>query len=410
MSGREVRGHQPGTAHTGVGSLRAMAEQARSESGLPIEAGLRTGRPCRLRPGDRSWASRASSRSPGASTRRCTPAGPGRCGSTPGSAPPRSPTQRYHQLIDARHRPACRSPSTCRPRWATTPTHPIAHGEVGKVGVAIDSIDDMRIAVRRDPAGRGLHLDDDQRARPRCCCCSTSWSAEEQGVAGDQLTGTIQNDVLKEYIARGTYIYPPQPSLRLITDIFAYCRDGAAALEHDLDLRLPHGRGRGDAGAGDRVHARRRHRVRPGGARRPAWTSTTSRRGCRSSSSPARRCSRRSRSSAPPGGSGRGSCATSSARKNPKSLMLRFHTQTAGRAADRAAARGQPGPRRGPGPRPRCSAAPSRCTPTPSTRRSRCPTEKAARLALRTQQVHRLRDRRHRRPSTRSPAPTPSSR
>ena len=130
--------------------------------------------------------------------------------------------------------------------------------------------------------------------------------AEEQGVPGDELTGTIQNDVLKEYIARGTYIYPPKESLRLITDIFAYCHKEIPALEHHLHLRLSHGRGGGDAGAGDRLHARQRDRVRPRRASRPAWTSTTSRRGCRSSSSRARPCSRRSRSSARPGGSGRG--------------------------------------------------------------------------------------------------------
>ncbi len=96
--------------------------------------------------------------------------------------------------------------------------------------------------------------------------------AEEQGVEPAQLTGTIQNDVLKEYIARGTYIYPPEQSLRLVTDMFAYCRAEIAALEHDLDLRLPHGRGRRDARAGDRVHPRRRHRVRAGGASTPGST------------------------------------------------------------------------------------------------------------------------------------------
>ena len=60
---------------------------------------------------------------------------------------------------------------------------------------------------------------------------------EEQGVQPGQLTGTIQNDVLKEYIARGTYIYPPRPSLRLVADTFAYCRARAAPVEHDLHLR-----------------------------------------------------------------------------------------------------------------------------------------------------------------------------
>jgi methylmalonyl-CoA mutase N-terminal domain/subunit len=98
----------------------------------------------------------------------------------------------------------------------------IAHGEVGKVGVAIDSLDDMRTLFE------GLPLDTISTSMTINAPGSTllllyQLVAEEQGVAGDKLTGTIQNDVLKEYIARGTYIYPPRESLRLIADIFAYC-------------------------------------------------------------------------------------------------------------------------------------------------------------------------------------------
>jgi methylmalonyl-CoA mutase, N-terminal domain len=89
---------------------------------------------------------------------------------------------------------------------------PIASGEVGKVGVAIDSIDDMRIAVRRTPARQGLDVDDDQRAGGTCCCSCTSSSPRSRVSPADKLTGTIQNDVLKEYIARGTYIFPPARS------------------------------------------------------------------------------------------------------------------------------------------------------------------------------------------------------
>jgi methylmalonyl-CoA mutase N-terminal domain/subunit len=99
----------------------------------------------------------------------------------------------------------------------------IASGEVGKVGVAIDSIDDMRLLFD------GLPLDEVStsmtiNAPAALLLLMYQLVAEEAGVPGDRLTGTIQNDVLKEYIARGTYIYPPQQSLRLITDIFAYCK------------------------------------------------------------------------------------------------------------------------------------------------------------------------------------------
>ncbi len=99
---------------------------------------------------------------------------------------------------------------------------PLASGEVGKVGVAIDSIDDMRVLFD------GLPLDKVSTSMTINAPASTlllmyELVAAEQGVPADKLTGTIQNDVLKEYIARGTYIYPPKESLRLISDIFAYC-------------------------------------------------------------------------------------------------------------------------------------------------------------------------------------------
>lgn len=99
---------------------------------------------------------------------------------------------------------------------------PLAHGEVGKVGVAIDSLDDMQVLFD------GLPLDQVSTSMTINAPASTllllyQLTAQAQGIAADKLTGTIQNDVLKEYIARGTYIYPPAQSLRLISDIFAYC-------------------------------------------------------------------------------------------------------------------------------------------------------------------------------------------
>ncbi len=100
---------------------------------------------------------------------------------------------------------------------------PMASGEVGKVGVAIDSLEDMRIlfdAIPLDTVSTSMTIN----APAAVLLLLYALVAEEQGIGGDQLTGTIQNDVLKEYIARGTYIYPPHQSLRLITDIFGYCR------------------------------------------------------------------------------------------------------------------------------------------------------------------------------------------
>ena len=101
--------------------------------------------------------------------------------------------------------------------------HPLAHGEVGKVGVAIDSIDDMRILFDQIPLDQ-VSTSMTINAPAAILLVLYQLIAEEQGITADQLNGTIQNDVLKEYIARGTYIYPPAQSLRLITDIFTYCR------------------------------------------------------------------------------------------------------------------------------------------------------------------------------------------
>ncbi|KYO67618.1 Methylmalonyl-CoA mutase [Thermovenabulum gondwanense] len=100
--------------------------------------------------------------------------------------------------------------------------HPFAQGEVGKVGVAIDSLEDMEILFN------GIPLDQVSTSMTINAPASILLAmyiavAEKQGVGSDKLSGTIQNDILKEYIARGTYIFPPEPSMRLITNIFEFC-------------------------------------------------------------------------------------------------------------------------------------------------------------------------------------------
>jgi len=101
---------------------------------------------------------------------------------------------------------------------------PIAAGEVGKVGVAIDSIEDMRELFTGIPLDR-VSTSMTINAPAAVLLLLYQLVAEEQGIPPASLSGTIQNDVLKEYIARGTYIFPPAPSLRLVGDTFAYCRD-----------------------------------------------------------------------------------------------------------------------------------------------------------------------------------------
>ncbi len=100
--------------------------------------------------------------------------------------------------------------------------HPLALGEVGKVGVAIDSLLDMRDLFD------GISLKDvstSMTINATACILLLLYSlvAEEQGAEAKDVTGTTQNDILKEYLARGTYIYPPAPSMRITTDMFAYC-------------------------------------------------------------------------------------------------------------------------------------------------------------------------------------------
>jgi methylmalonyl-CoA mutase, N-terminal domain len=130
--------------------------------------------------------------------------------------------RRYHQLIEAG--------TTGLSVAFDLPTQmgydsdaPQARGEVGKVGVAIDSLEDMRqlfAGIRLDQVSTSMTIN----APAALLLLLYQLVAEEQGVSPALISGTIQNDILKEYIARGTYIYPPQPSLRLVADSFAYCR------------------------------------------------------------------------------------------------------------------------------------------------------------------------------------------
>jgi methylmalonyl-CoA mutase N-terminal domain/subunit len=98
----------------------------------------------------------------------------------------------------------------------------LAVGEVGKVGVAIDSLDDMLTLFDEIPLDQ-VSTSMTINATASTLLCLYLAVARKQGVSFDKVNGTIQNDILKEYVARGTYIYPPRPSLRLITDIFAFC-------------------------------------------------------------------------------------------------------------------------------------------------------------------------------------------
>ncbi|HEX9122927.1 MAG TPA: methylmalonyl-CoA mutase family protein [Actinomycetota bacterium] len=102
--------------------------------------------------------------------------------------------------------------------------HPRSEGEVGKTGVAVDSIDDMRRLLEGIPLDR-VSTSMTINATAPILLLLYELVAEERGIDASLLSGTVQNDLLKEYAARGTYIYPPTPSMRIITDLFAYCHD-----------------------------------------------------------------------------------------------------------------------------------------------------------------------------------------
>ena len=101
---------------------------------------------------------------------------------------------------------------------------PRADGEVGRTGVAIDSLADMEILLREIPLGE-VSTSMTINAPAALLLLLYELVAEEQGFRGEDLRGTVQNDILKEYVARGNYIFPPKPSMRITTDLFAYCRE-----------------------------------------------------------------------------------------------------------------------------------------------------------------------------------------
>ncbi|MFM7177218.1 MAG: methylmalonyl-CoA mutase family protein, partial [Bacteroidota bacterium] len=100
--------------------------------------------------------------------------------------------------------------------------HALSEGEVGKAGVAIDSLKDMEVlfsGIELEKITTSMTIN----ATASTLLCMYIALAKKQGASLDKISGTIQNDILKEYAARGTYIYPPSPSMRIITDIFEYC-------------------------------------------------------------------------------------------------------------------------------------------------------------------------------------------
>src|ERR1044072_2617424 len=131
--------------------------------------------------------------------------------------------QRFHYLLKA-GQTGLSCAFDLPPQRGYDSDHPRAGGEVGKVGVAIDSLEDMERLLAGLPLAEvttSMTINSTAAILP----LFYELVAEKQGVPADKIGGTIQNDLLKEYIARGTYIYPPRQSMRSLTDIFAYCKE-----------------------------------------------------------------------------------------------------------------------------------------------------------------------------------------
>ena len=207
--------------------------------------------------------------------------------------------------------------------------HARSEGEVGREGVAIDSLEDMETLFAGIPLG---DVSTSMTINSPAAILLAFYIAvgEEQGVPAEQLRGTIQTDILKEYIAQKEYIFPPEPSMRLRHRHGRVLLAGAAEVASDLDLRLPHPRGRLDGGAGARLHARRTASPTSSGRSSAGSTSTSSRRGSRfffnahldffeeiAKYRAARRIWARE-------------LRDRFGARNPRSWLMRFHTQTAG--------------------------------------------------------------------------------
>ena len=135
----------------------------------------------------------------------------------------RASNERYHYLLE-RGQTGLSVAFDLPTQMGYDPDHAMAGGEVGKVGVSIATVDDMALLLDRIPLDK-VSISMTINSTASILLGLLVAVAEQRGVAADALRGTVQNDILKEYMARGTWIFPPRPSMRLITDMFAWCAD-----------------------------------------------------------------------------------------------------------------------------------------------------------------------------------------
>ena len=312
---------------------------------------------------------RGVSRSRGASTRRCTAAACGRCGSSPASARPRRRTSASATCSD--HGQTGLSTAFDMPTlMGYDSDHDRSLGEVGREGVAIDSLDDMETLFRGIPLGEvstSMTINSPAAMLLAFYVCV----GDAQGVPRDELRGTVQTDILKEYIAQKEYIFPPEPSMRLVVDMIEYCsrelprmhpvsisgyhiREAGSTAAQELAFTLADGFAYVDACR--RAGARRR-RLRAA----PLVLLQRAHGFLRGDREVPRRAAYL--------GSGD---ARAPRREEPALVAHALPHADGRRIADGAAARGEHRAHRASRRSRPYSAARSRCTRTPSTRRSRC--------------------------------------
>ena len=188
---------------------------------------------------------------------------------------------------------------------------PRSLGEVGRTGVAIDTLDDMRTAFDGIPLDE-VSISMTINAPAAVLLLLYELVAEEQGVESQQAPGTVQNDILKEYIARGNFIYPPEPSMRLTTDLFAYCKENIPKW-NTVCISGYHFREKGASAVQEVAFTLASGMAYVQAAIDAGLRWTTSRPAWPSSSTATTTSSRRSRSSARPATCGRTRCRSASA-------------------------------------------------------------------------------------------------
>ena len=300
---------------------------------------------------------------------RCTPDGSGPCASTPGSAPPKKPTPRFRALLAA-GQTGLSTAFDLPTQMGYDSDHPMAAGEVGRVGVAIDTVDDLAGAVRGHSARSGLHLDDDQ-------CHRGHPAGDVRG--GGRGARRAARQALRNHPERHSQGVHRPGHLHLSRGAVAAADRRHLPLrgrqrderEPDLDQRLSHAGGRGHRGPGGGVHAVQCAASTSPGRWRRGCRSSSSGPGSRSSSPLTTTSSRRLPSSARPGGSGPGWPGSDSARTMPRASCAFTPRPAASpcRRSSRSTTSSEWRCRRWP----RRWAEPSRCTPTATTRRCPCP-------------------------------------